>query len=75
MKTWTVIGASRGIGHEFVQQILTGGDRVFATVRNPSSVESLWPVAAGQCSLYTCDMLSAASIEVRRDLAAAEHAG
>lgn len=67
MKTWVIVGASRGIGHEFARQALKCGDRVLATVRKPDeqTVSSLWPNAQPQrCQVFACDMLSEGSIKV-----------
>jgi NAD(P)-dependent dehydrogenase (short-subunit alcohol dehydrogenase family) len=41
MPTAFIIGASRGIGHEFVQQLLANGWKVFATARGDASVAAL----------------------------------
>ena len=41
MKTSLVIGASRGIGFEFVRQYLQAGDRVIATARDEAGLERL----------------------------------
>ncbi|KAK6404396.1 hypothetical protein LTR95_018865, partial [Oleoguttula sp. CCFEE 5521] len=65
MQTWLIVGASRGIGHDFVRQALEGGDRVIATVRKPKedTATSLWPIAKpGQCQVFHCDMLDGTSI-------------
>lgn len=64
-KTWAVVGASRGIGKEFVSQLLVRGDHVIATVRKPSLEEtrSLW-AKHERCAVYDCDMLSEPSIDV-----------
>ena len=63
-----VIGASRGIGLEFVRQLLDRGHRVIAAVRDPFSAGQLWPVAAGlkpgRCVIQQCDVTSEESIEV-----------
>jgi NAD(P)-dependent dehydrogenase (short-subunit alcohol dehydrogenase family) len=32
-KTWLIVGSSRGIGLEFVKQLLAKGERILATVR------------------------------------------
>jgi len=68
MKTWVIVGASRGIGKGFVQQALDRGDQIHASVRKPEeqTVAALWPHAKpGQCHVYACDMLSETSIHVR----------
>ncbi|GAN05629.1 uncharacterized oxidoreductase C663.09c-like [Mucor ambiguus] len=45
-KTYVVTGASRGIGLEFVKQIISEGDIVFACARNVSSSKELVDLAA-----------------------------
>ena len=70
MATWCVVGASRGIGFEFVRQLLARGDHVKAAVRDPFNASELWQLAASQpkpnaCELYQCDVTSDESIEVR----------
>ncbi|GAB7360449.1 hypothetical protein MBLNU230_g8403t1 [Neophaeotheca triangularis] len=67
MKTWLIVGASRGIGLEFVRQLLARGDRVFATVRNTAAqhASSLWAEAGadhGLCQMLSVDVLSEGSI-------------
>jgi len=68
--TWVIIGASRGIGLEFVRQLLQRGDRIFATVRdvNAFHASSLWAQAGsdhGRCQMLVCDVLSEESINVK----------
>jgi NAD(P)-dependent dehydrogenase (short-subunit alcohol dehydrogenase family) len=68
-KTWLIIGASRGIGLEFVRQLLKRGDRILATVRKPfaSHASALWGHAgsdSGKCQMFICDVLSELSITV-----------
>ena len=69
MAVWLVVGASRGIGLEWVRQLLARGDRVYATVRNPTKASSLWTLAGAapkaNCHLLECDVSSEASINVR----------
>ena len=68
--TWLILGASRGIGLEFVRQLLARDERIIATVREPFAAHAsgLWGQAGsdhGRCQMYTCDILSEQSIEVR----------
>jgi short-subunit dehydrogenase len=67
--TWLILGASRGIGLEFVRQLLARDDRIIATVREPFAAHAsqLWGQAGsdhGRCQMYICDILSEQSIEV-----------
>lgn len=69
-KTWLIVGASRGIGLEFVRQLLNRGDRIIATVRQTfaSHASALWGQAgsdSGRCQMFICDVLSEKSIIVR----------
>jgi NAD(P)-dependent dehydrogenase (short-subunit alcohol dehydrogenase family) len=69
--TWLILGASRGIGLEFVKQLLAKNERIIATVREPwaGHASGLWGQAGsdhGRCQMYTCDVLSEQSIEVWR---------
>lgn len=49
MKNALIIGASRGIGREFVRQLLAAGWRVYATARDDAALEDLR--AAGAVAL------------------------
>jgi NAD(P)-dependent dehydrogenase (short-subunit alcohol dehydrogenase family) len=42
--TWLILGASRGIGLEFVRQLLNRNERIIATVREPwaGHASGLW---------------------------------
>jgi hypothetical protein len=67
--THVVIGASRGIGLEYVKQLLTRGDQVIAAVRDPTTANQLWKLTdvfprPGSCLIEQCDMTSEASIKV-----------
>ena len=68
MSTWVIVGASRGIGLEFVKQLLARGDQVIATVRDPAKASALWSLAGsgdqGACHLLECDVASETSIDV-----------
>jgi NAD(P)-dependent dehydrogenase (short-subunit alcohol dehydrogenase family) len=64
-KTWLIVGASRGIGLEFVRQIAANGHRVIATVRNPNpDIDALSQSAPGQVKVLTCDVSREESINV-----------
>lgn len=68
MTTWVIVGATRGIGLEFVRQILKRGDRVIATARSTTKASQLWTLAGaaplGACRLLECDVTIDASINV-----------
>lgn len=71
MPHWAIVGASRGIGLEFVKQLVARGDNVTATVRGDiSKASDLWASAGssdqGTCRLLECDVKSDSSISVRR---------
>lgn len=67
--TWIVVGASRGIGLEFVRQLLARGDQVIAAVRNEQTASQLWQLTNTQsrpasCIIEQCDVTKEDSIEV-----------
>lgn len=66
--TWVVVGASRGIGLEYVKQLLQGGNRVIATARNPdaSGLEAVVKAYGNRedCIIEQCDVASSESIDV-----------
>lgn len=67
--TWLILGASRGIGLEFVRQLLSKNERIIATVREPfaAHASALWGQAGGdhgRCRMEICDVLSEESIIV-----------
>lgn len=51
MKTALIVGASRGIGHEFVRQYDAAGWRVIATAREPRALTELETLGAQPVSL------------------------
>ncbi|KAF5674646.1 protoporphyrinogen oxidase [Fusarium circinatum] len=65
--TWVVVGASRGIGLEYVKQLLQAGNRVIATARNPKASELSEVIQAhgtpDNCILEQCDVASSESID------------
>ena len=68
MATWIIVGASRGIGLEWVRQLLAGGNHVIATIRDPAKASQLWALAGaaerGSCQLLECDVTQESSIVV-----------
>jgi NAD(P)-dependent dehydrogenase (short-subunit alcohol dehydrogenase family) len=74
MKTALVIGASRGIGVEFVQQLLVDGWKVYATARDDDSLGSLKKTGAEPIKLDVAKTASLAELawqldEVKLDMA------
>ncbi|OAN46633.1 short-chain dehydrogenase [Paramagnetospirillum marisnigri] len=59
MPTILILGASRGLGLEFVRQYAADGWRVLATVRDPAKGRA--PSEAG-AEIYVCDVGDAASV-------------
>ena len=66
---WVIVGASRGIGLEFVRQLLLKGHHVYAVIRDPSNASHLWQLAGAgvaKCELLQCDITDEGSITVYR---------
>jgi NAD(P)-dependent dehydrogenase (short-subunit alcohol dehydrogenase family) len=60
-----VTGANRGIGLEFVRQLLARGDRVDAGVRDPAratELDAMVRSARGALAVHACDVRSDASV-------------
>ncbi len=62
-----VIGASRGLGREFVRQYLAAGDSVTATARRPEDVAALEAAGATAFALDVGDAASASGLAGRVD--------
>ncbi|KAJ6103194.1 hypothetical protein N7486_005621 [Penicillium sp. IBT 16267x] len=65
--TWVVVGASRGIGLEFVRQLLQNGHHVIAGVRNLSKADQLFELRSHhtspeRCIIEECDVANEESI-------------
>jgi NAD(P)-dependent dehydrogenase (short-subunit alcohol dehydrogenase family) len=61
-----VTGANRGIGLEFVRQLLARGDMVDAGVRDPAragDLHELGAAAGGRLRVHACDVADAASVQ------------
>ncbi|PNS16889.1 hypothetical protein CAC42_4853 [Sphaceloma murrayae] len=70
--TWLIVGASRGIGLEFVRQLLRQNARIFATVRDRdvSNASALWAEAGsdhGRCQLMNLVRDLSATPNIRLD--------
>lgn len=64
--TVLVVGASRGLGLEFVKQLLSKGSYVLATYRGsepPKELKNLEPSSSGRLQLVECDVASGESIQ------------
>ncbi|MEC5408434.1 SDR family oxidoreductase [Paraburkholderia sp. MPAMCS5] len=59
MKTVLIVGASRGIGHEFVRQYRNSGWRVLATARDGAALDALNQLGA---QTYSVDVTEPADI-------------
>jgi NAD(P)-dependent dehydrogenase (short-subunit alcohol dehydrogenase family) len=57
-----VTGANRGIGFEFVRQMIARGDDVVAGVRRPDRADSLRALAAERLRILTLDVADPASV-------------
>jgi NAD(P)-dependent dehydrogenase (short-subunit alcohol dehydrogenase family) len=67
--TWVIVGASRGIGLEFVRQILQSGHHVIAGVRNVSKADRILELKSHctmpeRCIIVACDITNEESIQV-----------
>jgi NAD(P)-dependent dehydrogenase (short-subunit alcohol dehydrogenase family) len=67
MKTALVIGASRGIGSEFVQQLLASGWKVYATARDEEGLAHLKQLGAEPINLDVAKTASLSELEWQLD--------
>jgi NAD(P)-dependent dehydrogenase (short-subunit alcohol dehydrogenase family) len=62
-----IIGASRGIGHEFVRQYRAAGDRVIATARKEQDLRALQGLGAKALKVDVADPASISSLSWQLD--------
>lgn len=67
MATVLVIGASRGIGYEFVRQYRDAGERVIATARDDEGLERLRALGAEPLRVDVADPASASGLSWQLD--------
>ena len=67
MSTVLVIGASRGIGLEFVRQYIEAGDRVIATARDDAGLEQLRALGAEALRLDVAQPASVSALSWQLD--------
>lgn len=72
-KTWFVTGASRGMGRELVEQALTRGDRVAATLRRPEQLDDLAARYGARLWVRAMDITDTARLRTVVDEAFAAH--
>lgn len=65
MKTVLIVGASRGIGHEFVRQYDAAGWRVIATARDGRALAELETLGAQPISLDVTEPADIAALEAK----------
>lgn len=67
MATYVITGANRGIGLEFVRQLLARGERVLATCRDPQHSKALAALACDRLSVHSVDVASTESVRAFAD--------
>lgn len=62
-KTWFITGTSTGLGRLLTERLLTRGDRVVATVRQPDALETLTAQYGDQLFVLTLDVTDTHAIK------------
>ncbi|HEY1230842.1 MAG TPA: SDR family NAD(P)-dependent oxidoreductase, partial [Ramlibacter sp.] len=62
MSTVLILGASRGIGHEFVRQYRAAGDRVIASARNAQGLQAIEALGARALKIDVADPASVSGL-------------
>ncbi|HEY1231676.1 MAG TPA: SDR family oxidoreductase [Ramlibacter sp.] len=62
MATVLILGASRGIGHEFVRQYRAAGDRVIASARNAKGLQAIEALGAKALKIDVADPASVSGL-------------
>ncbi len=56
-RTWFITGTSSGFGRALTEELLAQGDRVVATVRNPTTMDDLVDRYGDQLSVARLDVI------------------
>ena len=71
-KVWLITGSSRGFGAELVRAVLTHGDRVVATARDPEQVRPLIVGHEERARVFALDVTDAEAATAAVEFAVAE---
>ena len=71
-KVWLITGSSRGFGAELVRAVLTHGDRVVATARNPEQVRGLIEGFEDRARVFALDVTDAEAAAAAVEFAVCE---
>ncbi|MCZ8517745.1 SDR family NAD(P)-dependent oxidoreductase [Paenibacillus filicis] len=63
MKTWFIIGASRGLGLEIARAVFAAGDQVVASGRDPEKVKAALGSADNRVLAVELDVTDTSSIK------------
>jgi len=61
-RNWFITGTSSGLGRELTEQLLHNGERVFATVRNPSALDDLVALHGDRLQVGVLDVTDSTAI-------------